>query len=162
MRRSSTAALLVVAAGMILTWACGGPSGGNQSGEDGGGAGADVGNEGMTEMGSPEGGAGDAHLSDGGGGGGSEAPSEAPDACTPLTGGDFYCGTVMCNGVTSYCFHGYMGQMCAPMPPECQCAETHGCDCLLANVHTCDAGPLTCSTVLFDGGLVFLQGLNCP
>jgi hypothetical protein len=83
-------------------------------------------------------------------------------ACTPLTGADFFCGTVMCNGATSYCLHGYLGQMCTPMPSECQCAETHGCDCLVANANPCDAGPVTCSAVLFDGGLLFLQALNCP
>jgi hypothetical protein len=126
-------------------------------------------------MASPESSAGDAHLGDGGGGsdgptvmhndagddaGGFDAPADG--ACTPLTSGDFFCGSVMCNGVTSYCLHGYMGQMCVPMPSECQCAETRGCSCLLANADPCDAGPFTCSTVLFDGGLVFLQALNCP
>jgi hypothetical protein len=84
------------------------------------------------------------------------------DACTPLTGADFYCGTAMCNGITSYCLHGYQGQACTPMPSHCQCAETRGCDCLLANADPCDAGPFTCSAVLFDGGLLFLQALNCP
>jgi hypothetical protein len=67
--------------------------------------------------------------------------------------------------MTSYCLEGNRGDStCEPMPVACQCAETRGCDCLVATVtRPCDAaGAVACSATLFDGGLLFLDDPFCP
>jgi hypothetical protein len=91
----------------------------------------------------------DAHRSDGG--------------CTPPDRATSRCGaTTSCNGTTSLCLEGIVSDTCEPLPPECACAETLDCDCLLAHVTPpCDAGHLQCAQIP-DGGLYWIQDLFCP
>ncbi len=96
----------------------------------------------------------------------SDGPAEmdatADSACTPPPGGTFQCGATTCNGATSYCLAGMIHDSCEPLPPECACAETFGCACLLAQVkNPCDVGSLTCIP-MHDGGIYWIQAIACP
>jgi hypothetical protein len=163
-----TAALLVVATALV----CGCGDGEAAVGGDGGSNEAG----GVAEADGPETSVGEAAGADTGTDGaatghdgavGDDAPAgfDAPSngVCTPVTEGMFYCGPVMCSGTTSYCLEGNRGNTCLPMPSACQCAETRGCDCMLANVaNPCDSGVVRCEGTLDDGGLFLLQALSCP
>jgi hypothetical protein len=79
-------------------------------------------------------------------------PSDAGDAatCTPLPDASLTCNGSACSADTQYCLFGSVPNQCLPIPPECQCAETHNCACLLAHATPCDGGTFGCTD--FGGG----------
>jgi hypothetical protein len=100
---------------------------------------------------------------DGSDGGADDGPSGGEAGCTAPNRATSQCGsTKNCNGSTSLCLEGIVKNTCEPLPPECACAETLDCACLLAHVPAqCDAGHLQCAQTP-DGGLVWIQDLFCP
>jgi hypothetical protein len=125
--------------------------GGHGPGLEGGDAHADDAGDGPAEAGST-----DAKKND------DATPDAAPDAtsdaasdaqCTAVASFTFVCPSA-CNGATNYCLGGGVPNTCEPIPAACQCAQTHTCDCLLANVTSpCTGGILTCTSTGTDGEL---------
>jgi hypothetical protein len=74
--------------------------------------------------------------------------------CTPLGDRTFSCGASPCDRSTQYCIFGAVPNTCHPLPPECQCAETFNCGCVMSNL-TCNDGGLPARCVPYgDGGEV--------
>ena len=158
---------------------CGGSAGGDETATEAGtggrdGSASDAGADRAVGPVPDAGGSGDGPQDDGpasddatvGGDGptgdASGADSTSDAGCAPPTGGAFPCGRSSCEGTTSYCLAGMLHDSCEPLPPECACAGSLDCACLLAHVENpCDAGSLTCKP-MHDGGLYWIQALLCP
>jgi hypothetical protein len=109
-----------------------------------------------------DGGSGDTATDDGAAsdGGLPDAPAEA--GCVLSTGPAISCGGLNnCGGATNYCLAGSLPNTCKAIPPECVCADSHDCACLLAHIASpCDGGTVTC-TAYADGGQLWIFASNC-
>jgi hypothetical protein len=125
------------------------------------GATMDASMEAATEAGGGDGG-GDSSSGDGATSDASAGDAGAEGGCTPPVGGTYSCGANDCDGTSDYCLVGMASRTCEPLPPQCRCAETLDCACLLAHVTSpCGIGSVHCFP-MHDGGLYWLEAIDCP